>query len=126
MTRTVKNVQGDDIEVASIRDLLESERALRKWVVGSFVSIVVTAVSLGVLYGKMVSDISRIGARVEEIRQEGSVPVQDLHNQLHVIDERQQVSTANIEKLTALTMENQDALARIETRIGIWAREKKP
>ena len=126
MTRTVKNVEGDDIEVASIRDLLESERALRKWVVGSFVSIVVTAVSLGVLYGKMVSDISRIGARVEEIRQEGSVPVQDLHNQLHVIDERQQVSTANIEKLTALTMENQDALARIETRIGIWAREKKP
>jgi len=126
MTRTVKNVQGDDIEVASIRDLLESERALRKWVVGSFVSIVVTAVSLGVLYGKMVSDISRIGARVEEIRQEGSVPVQDLHNQLHVMDERQQVSTANIEKLTALTMENQDALARIETRIGIWAREKKP
>lgn len=126
MTRTVKNVQGDDIEVASIRDLLESERALRKWVVGSFVSIVVTAVSLGVLYGKMVSDISRIGARVEEIRQEGSVPVQDLHNQLHMIDERQQVSTANIEKLTTLTMENQDALARIETRIGIWAREKKP
>jgi len=126
MTRTVKNVQGDDIEVASIRDLLESERALRKWVVGSFVSIVVTAVSLGVLYGKMVSDISRIGARVEEIRQEGSVPVQDLHNQLHMIDERQQVSTANMEKLTALTMENQDALARIETRIGIWAREKKP
>ena len=126
MTRTVKNVQGDDIEVASIRDLLESERALRKWVVGSFVSIVVTAVSLGVLYGKMVSDISRIGARVEEIRAEGSVPLQDVHRQLALLQERMEQNSLLQEKLTALTMENQDALARIETRIGIWAREKKP
>ena len=126
MTRRVTNVEGNEIEVASIRDLLESERALRKWVVGSFVSIVVTAVSLGVLYGKMVSDISRIGVRVEEIRAEGSVPLQGLHTELSLMAERQRQNTKNIDKMTAMVMNNQDALARIEARIGIWAREKKP
>jgi hypothetical protein len=84
------------------------------------------AVSLGVLYGKMVSDISRISARVEEIRAEGSVPLQDVHEQLAVMQEQLAQNGILHEKLTALTMKNQDALARIETRIGIWAREKKP
>jgi hypothetical protein len=118
MTRTVKNVEGHDIEVVTLTDLLVSERALRKWVIGSFVTIVLTAASLGVLYGRMVSDISQIGQRVEEIRKEGSVPVQDLHTQLGVIDERQKTNTANIEKMTALLMKNQETLIRIEARLG--------
>ena len=126
MTRTVKNVQGDDIEVVTLSDLLVSERALRKWVIGSFVTIVLTAASLGVLYGKMVSDISRIGARVEEIRKEGSVPVQELMTRLDVIDERQQVNTKRIAEITALLMQNQAALIRIEARMGMVSRSRTP
>jgi len=126
MTRTVKNVQGNDIEVVTLSDLLVSERALRKWVIGSFVTIVLTAASLGVLYGKMVSDISRIGARVEEIRKEGSVPVQELMTRLDVIDERQQVNTKRIAEITALLMQNQAALIRIEARMGMVSRSRTP
>ena len=118
--------RGEHSDVVTLGVLLASERALQRWVLASFLTIVATAVGMGIAYGKMTSDIARIGARVEEIRDEGSVPLQGLHTELSLMAERQRQNTENIDKMTAMVMNNQDALARIEARIGIWAREKKP
>ena len=117
--------RGEHTDVVTLGVLLASERALQKWVYASFLTIVLTAVSMGIAYGKMTSDISRISARVEEIRAEGSVPLQDVHQQLVLLQERMEQNSLLHEKLAVLVMENQDALARIEARIGIWAREKR-
>jgi hypothetical protein len=123
MTRTVKNVDGPDVELVTLKDLLASERALHRWVIGSFGVIVVTAVSLGVLYGKMVSDVSQIGRRVEEIRAEGSVPLKELREALAVIDERQKINSAHIAEIQTLLSQSQAALLRIE--IGMDPRAKR-
>jgi len=118
MSRTVTNTKGEEIEVVTLADLLDSERALRKWVVGSFLTIVLTAVSLGVLYGKMVSDITRIGTRVEEIRLEGSLPVQAVQRRLDLIVERQNLNTTNIGTITTLMAEHQRLLLRIDGQLA--------
>ena len=117
--------RGEHSDVVTLGVLLASERALQRWVLASFLTIVATAVGMGIAYGKMTSDISRISARVKEIRAEGSVPLQDVHLQLALLQERMEQNSLLHEKLAVLVMDNQDALARIESRIGIWAREKK-
>jgi hypothetical protein len=115
----VTAIDGTDVQVVTLADLLAQERGFRNWLVGIFGTILGVAVTLGVLYGTMRADLGILARRVEEIRVEGSTPVHAIQTDLTLFRERQDQNTMNIAKMTVAVAENAEALARIEAYFRI-------
>ena len=83
----------DESRPATEADLLQVERELRRWLMGILVSMVLGGVGVGAAYGKMQREVAENRERIEEVRVEGSLPLQQLRTDIAVIKEQQRANT---------------------------------
>lgn len=83
--QTVLTKDGHDARVVDEGDLLTMERDLRGWIVRMVWAVVTGAVLASIAYADVRSSVAANERRIEEIRVEGSVPVQILKQDIAVI-----------------------------------------
>jgi hypothetical protein len=92
MTRTTTTVT-DESRPVTEGDLLHVERELRRWLIGILGAVMMGGVGFGAAYGALRRDVDGLQVRIEEVRVEGSLPLQQLRTDIAVIKEQQRANT---------------------------------
>lgn len=107
--QTVNTVEGHEAQVLDQGDLLTLEREIRSWIMRIVWALLGAAVIVGASYADVRSQATSNARRIEEIRVEGSLPVQLLKQDIAVI--RAELA-ANADRQTAIMQ----VLERLERR----------
>lgn len=99
--RQVTDTDGREVVVVTEADLLALERSLRRWVIGTWVTFLAGAYFVGSSYASTVKQVEANRARIEEVRTEGSIPLQQLRTDIALIKEQQR---ANSEMIRAIAV----------------------
>lgn len=83
--QTVQTVDGHEAQVVDQGDLLSLEREIRAWIMRIVWALLGAAVIVGASYADVRSQGSTNTRRIEELRVEGSLPVQVLKQDIAVI-----------------------------------------
>ena len=83
--QVVHNIDGHEIKVMDHEDLLGVERYIRRWLLGIIGGLVLGAMGLGAGYSSLRNTIAANTLRIEEVRAEGSVPLNEVKRDIAVI-----------------------------------------
>lgn len=79
--------------VVTESDLLQVERELRRWLIGIVGALILAALSVGVTYADLQNKVLANAQRIEEVREEGSLPLNQMRLDIAVIKEQQRANT---------------------------------
>ena len=74
MPVSVKTQEGHEARVITETDQLESERGLRRYILGLFAAMLATSFWLGVGYQNLKAQVSEVDRRLYEVKTEGTIP----------------------------------------------------
>lgn len=107
--QTIRTIEGHEARVVDESDLLQAERQMKFWLVGIIGAILAAGLIVGRSYASIDERTTRNAERIEEIRAEGSIPLQVVKSDIAVIREQLRANTER-------QIEILDALSRMERR----------